>query len=282
MRLDLWLKENKKFSRKKAKQLIDSGKIYVNGKKVHIASWEVGAQDKVLVKQGSAKKGGFVKIVYEDQHIIAVDKPAGLLSVPDDSGENDTMLVWVQSYLRRKFGNKGSFVYPVHRLDAETSGVMVFAKSNAGKKMELLFKQHKIDRRYLAFVEGRIEPERGRFEFKLQKGNFGQGKKVKATKLDKGKKAITDYQAKEYYKDATLIELTMHTGRTHQIRVHLAEAGFPIMGDKLYGAKQGFSRQALHAHALAFKHPVSNKKLNFRSPLPKELQQLQEELRLSS
>ncbi|MFH1874211.1 MAG: RluA family pseudouridine synthase [Pseudomonadota bacterium] len=281
MRLDLWLKENKKFSRKKAKQLIDAGKIYINGKKVHMAGWEVGAQDKVVVKQVQSPKGGYVKVIHEDQHIIVVDKPAGLLSVPDGPEGQESMLAWVQKYLQRKYAKKGAFVYPVHRLDAETSGVMVFALSNAGKKLEDIFKQHQINRRYLAIVEGQLLPESGRFQADLEKGDFKGGKKTKVAKSSTAKKAVTDYQVKEYYQNASLVELTVHTGRTHQIRVHLSEAGFPIIGDKVYGGKQTFARQALHAHALAFKHPVSNKKLKFDSPLPKDLEKLIDELRVS-
>ena len=282
MRLDIWLKDNKKYSRKKAKQLIDAGKIYINGKKVHIASWEVSSQDKVVVKQASSKKKGYVKIIHEDQHIIVVDKPAGLLAVPDGDADKGSLLSWIYSYLCKKYAKKGAFVYPEHRLDKETSGVMVFAKSNSGKKMEGMFKRHQINRRYLALVEGQIMPDAGRFEHSLQKGEFKEGQKTKVAKSGSGKKAITDYYVKEYYQNASLIELTVHTGRTHQIRVHLSEAGYPIIGDKVYGGKQNFPRQALHAHALAFKHPVSNQNLKFNSPLPKDLKDLVDQLRLNS
>lgn len=230
-----------------------------------------------------------LKVYHHDRDIIVVEKPAGVLSVPKErSKAHGTMKDLIRSYMKRKFkGARHSFIAPLHRLDAETSGVMVFALSKAGQKLSNQFKNHRVERTYQAIVAGRIERENGVIKKSLEKGDFGHGKKVKPSK--EGRTAVTEYVVKERYSHATLLDVRVRTGRTHQIRVHLASEGHPVVGDTLYaneakGAKAkeiGFGRHALHAHSLAFKHPVNGKRIFHRSPLPKDMKALVDTLRES-
>ncbi|MBN1282791.1 MAG: RluA family pseudouridine synthase, partial [Proteobacteria bacterium] len=229
-----------------------------------------------------------VKVYHQDRDLIVVEKPGGLLSVPNDKADaRESMIDRVRSFLRRKYRDgKASFVSPLHRLDAETSGVMVFALSRDGQRLTGQFKEHSIQRTYLAIVEGRIERENGVIDRPLEKGEFGEGKKAREAEGPGGRRAVTEYRVKERYKDATLVELSVRTGRTHQIRVHLAAEGFPVLGDALYAKELaekrpelmdevdrtlGFRRHALHAAYLGFKHPSGGRKMTFRSPMPDDM-----------
>ncbi len=253
------------------------------------ADWK-GAKKWLGEKRGAERgEETRLKIYHHDRDIIVVEKPAGVLSVPKDrSKARGTMKDLIRSYMKRKFrGARHSFIAPLHRLDVETSGVMVFALSKAGQKLSNQFKNHRIERTYQTVVAGRIERENGVIKKPLEKGEFGHGKKVRPSK--EGRTAVTEYVVKERYGHATLLEVRVRTGRTHQIRVHFASEGHPIIGDSLYaheakGAKAkeiGFGRHALHANLLAFKHPVSGKRIFHRSPLPKDMKDLVDTLRES-
>ena len=227
-----------------------------------------------------------LKIYHEDRDVIVVEKPAGLLAVPSEKGERerDSLLGEIHSYMRRRHRGKHSFVGPLHRLDAETSGIMVFALSKDGRRLEQQFRDHSIRREYTAIVAGRMEEAEGIIDMPLEKGDFGGGKKVRRAEGGEGKKAVTEFRVKERYSNATLVELRVRTGRTHQIRVHLAEKGFPILGDKLYAERAAsetpeFPRHALHANVLGFKHPSTKKKYSFHSGLPKDMRELIDSLR---
>ena len=231
-----------------------------------------------------------LRIFHEDRDIIVVEKPAGMLAVPADEHEKEreSLLAEIHAYLQRRHPNaKGSFVGPLHRLDVETSGIMVFALSKDGGRLEQQFRDHSIRRDYTAIVAGRLEEEEGIIDIPLEKGEFGEGKKVRpAPEGTEGRRAVTEFRVKERYANATLVELRVRTGRTHQIRVHLAEKGFPLVGDKLYGAGAAtgaphFPRHALHANSLGFRHPVTKKKYTFHSGMPRDMKELLEQLRSS-
>lgn len=274
------------FSRKKIKGLLDSGSVFVNNRKVVIAGWELAVGNKVEVvvsETGKTVSRRRLHVYYEDRDLIVVEKPAGLISVPTEKN-GESLVSEIHAYIKRRHPNyKRSFVLPLHRLDAETSGVMVFALSREGEKLEYQFRDHKIKREYIAIVKGQVKGDGGIIDSPLEKGTFGGGKKVREVGSGLGKKAVTEYQVKERYSDATLLDIKVRTGRTHQIRVHLAGKGHPILGDKLYFENEDsplINRQALHALTLGFTHPVSGKKLTFRSNIPHDMKEVIDKLRM--
>lgn len=303
-RLDHWLtRKLSKISRAQIKTLIDGGRASVNRRRVLIAGWELKSGDTVEVRipdvrapvNGSTKKNNrkvsrpaddfhagsdrYLKILFEDRDLIVVDKPAGVLAEGKEGSPHDQLLAMIRGYLKRKFKeSRGSYVKMLHRLDTETSGAIVAAKSKVGEQLEAAFSDHKIDRVYDAIVCGRIEKEQGKINLPLEKGDFGDGHKVQVSK--DGKRAITEYRVKERYINATWLEVRVATGRTHQIRVHLAHIGHPVIGDKRYGTRDiPFHRQALHARQLGFRHPRTQNKMEFQAKMPNDLNVLIDRLR---
>jgi|SRR3989338_3551382 len=284
MRIDLWLvKKNPGGSRGKIKKLLDEGAVFIGKKKVVMAGWKLKEGDRVSVQNSSVAGKVYLNVYFEDRDIIVVEKPSGFLTEPKEKSPRGNLLTLVKQYLQRKHpGIKDSYVKLLHRLDAETSGIVVLAKSKAGEALEADFRSHKIQRRYSAIVHGALDQGNGRIEYFLEEGDFGGGRKVRVAAGVDGKRAVTDFLVKERYPSATWLDITVHTGRTHQIRVHLEAIGHPILGDKIYRRDAvPFSRQALHASGLIFKHPVTGKKLQFESPLPADLKLLIDRLRLN-
>lgn len=221
----------------------------------------------------------FLEVLFEDRDIIVVNKPAGVLTEPKSDSPHDHLLGMIRGYLKRKHkGSRASFVKLIHRLDCDTTGVMVAAKSRVGEQLEDQFRNHRVDRQYLGIVQGRVEKEEGSISIPLEKGDFHSGRKVRTVK-EGGMKAVTGYRVKERYAESTLLQIQVQTGRTHQVRVHLAEIGHPLAGDKLYGGRMPFGRHALHATRLQFQHPRTKKSLRFEAKLPEDMTQLIDQLR---
>ncbi|OGN67952.1 MAG: hypothetical protein A3I15_06350 [Chlamydiae bacterium RIFCSPLOWO2_02_FULL_49_12] len=245
-------------SKKSLHSWIASERIFVNEALVQDARMQlVPGQALRIAKKSSFLEGG-VKILYQDSHLVVVDKPAGLLSVATAFQKEKTL----HGLLKRKFFRRR--VFPVHRLDQDTSGVMLFAftlPAQAGLKQQ--FARHSIERRYVALVEKEILEE-GRWESFLRED---AAYFVKSCKRG-GMRAVTHYKPLRTEKGYTLLELTLETGRKNQIRVHCSEAGHPVAGDKKYGARTNpYRRLCLHAHFLEFVHPILRKTLSFSSPL---------------
>jgi 23S rRNA pseudouridine1911/1915/1917 synthase len=283
LRLDLFLKEAAKISRKQAKKLIDEGRVRLNGRKVIIASWELQKGDRLLVADendntsvGEAAKNYFLKVIHEDEDVLVVEKTAGVLCEGTKTSLKPPLPEIVYQYLKRAHPHlTHPFVLKLHRLDQPTSGLMVYGKSRRAEPLLEDFKRHRIDRRYIALVEGKVRNEQGRIEVPLVKMPDAKGRKVRPGGKGEGKFSLTEYRVLQHYPDHTLMELNLKTGRTHQVRAHLAYFGHPVVGDSLYGEKQNFSpRLALHASDLGFVHPVTKKKLKFHSKPPKEFQSL--------
>ncbi len=229
----------------------------------------------------------YIDVIYEDHDLLVVNKPRGIIVARDKDEKHDAkpkpaLVDDVQAYIVRKFsGAKASFARPMHRLDKETTGVVLFAKSNAALPLVDAIKRHLVKRKYIAIVEGQVPDSDGTIKLALEKGDFGHGKKVALATKEGSKPAITHYHVIERYENATMVEARLETGFTHQIRVHFAAIGFPLVGDKIYNphGKIRFHRQALHAREVEFKHPVTGKKTVLNAALPKDMEGLIDTLR---
>jgi 23S rRNA pseudouridine1911/1915/1917 synthase len=213
-----------------------------------------------------------IKVYFEDPAIIVIDKPENLLSIASEAEQEKTAYFQLTDYVRRGNPLARDRVWIVHRLDRETSGLMVFAKTERAKEA-LQSNWEKAEKRYEAVVEGRLRGDHGVFESDLDETN--PFKVFSAPPSAVTRHAVTHYRVLARREWRTLVELTLDTGRRHQIRVQLADAGCPIVGDKKYGAKSDpVERLGLHACALRFPHPETGKDLRFDSPLPRELSKL--------
>jgi 23S rRNA pseudouridine1911/1915/1917 synthase len=209
-------------------------------------------------------------IYYEDEHVVVVEKPAGMLTHPAGNVSSGTLV----NALLHHVGNLAPVGGPlrpgiVHRLDKGTSGVLVVARSELGhKKLVAQFSQRTTGRTYVALAERALPLDEGIIEAPI--GRSSRDPKLFAVSPLAAKDAKTTYAVIERFGDeATLLRLRLHTGRTHQIRVHLAYLGYPVLGDETYGSASAvIGRPALHAHSLSFKHPATGERMRFLSPLP--------------
>ncbi len=227
-----------------------------------------------------------LEVLYEDDDAVAVVKPAGLLTHPTEANELDTLLSRVSLWAKRRYGaNRRSYVAVVHRLDKETSGVLVFARSSRGlHDLQAQLRNHTMDRRYVAVVEGDVFGDAGTFDQDLVEDR-GDRRRGVARPGMKGTRAVTEWKVLERFGLATLVEVRLKTGRTHQIRVHFAHAGHPVVGDPVYRDPRrppfpvAFPRQALHAGRLGWVTPAGKPVLVETEP-PADFAQLLDSLRV--
>lgn len=231
-------------------------------------------------------------IVYEDEHLLVVDKPAGMVVHPAAGNADGTLVNALLHHCAGRLSGIGGVARPgiVHRIDKDTSGLLVVAKTDpAHEALSKQFAAHSIDRRYVAVAAGKPMTGSGTVDAALARSSHDR-KKVAIVEADRGKRAVTHWTLTEMLKrDAALIECRLETGRTHQVRVHMASIGHPLVGDPVYGRSRhvhreicmrlDFHRQALHAAVLGFRHPVSGETLTFQSPIPSDIQQLLSALR---
>jgi 23S rRNA pseudouridine1911/1915/1917 synthase len=223
-------------------------------------------------------------IIYEDEHLLVVDKPAGLVVHPAAGNRDGTLVNALLHHCSGSLSGIGGVARPgiVHRIDKDTSGLLVIAKHDkAHEGLAKQFAAHSIDRRYLAIVSGIPRQAEGTIDAPLARSP--QNRKKIAIQ-PRGKRAVTHWKRLELLNDAALVECRLETGRTHQVRVHMASIGHPLVGDPVYGrGKSGhrkllnqldFKRQALHAAHLGFVHPVTKGRLSFDSALPSDMQEL--------
>jgi 23S rRNA pseudouridine1911/1915/1917 synthase len=283
-RLDKFLADNcPGISRTQAQRLIEDGQVTVNGRPEK-AGYRLALGDTVLVRalppapSHLAAEDIPVPILYEDDDILVVDKPAGLTVHPAPGHRGHTLVNAVLAHLASA---PGGAERPgiVHRLDKDTSGVMVIARNAAAHaNLAAQFKQHKVTKVYLALVRGHLTPEEGIIEAAIGR-DAGDRKKMAVTGENRGRQAVTRYRVTRYIGNCTYLEVMPRTGRTHQIRVHLAAIGYPVVGDATYGVKSPLlSRQFLHAHRLGFSLPSTGKYVEFTSPLPADLEQTLKEI----
>ncbi|MDA0284182.1 MAG: RluA family pseudouridine synthase [Planctomycetota bacterium] len=231
----------------------------------------VSIRDQADVRAQSQLPAG-MKILFQDASLIVIEKPENLLSMASDSEREKTAQAYLTNYLRRGQRQRPERVWIVHRLDCETSGLMVFAKTEAAK---VVLQSHwtRAEKRYLAVVEGAPPESSGVLKSHLDESS--PFKVYSAPHSDQTRQAVTHYRVIRKGSDLALVELTLETGRRNQIRVHLSDIGCPIIGDSKYDARTNLARRlGLHASYLQFEHPSSGEVLHFESPLPDALARL--------
>jgi 23S rRNA pseudouridine1911/1915/1917 synthase len=284
MRLDKRVAQQFGLSRRSAFDAVRRGQVDVCGKTCLEPGREVTQESSVAYNPDRPRPETSARrliVLYEDPHILIVDKPAGVLTQPTPDRERDTLLERAGVYLRRTRKAARSFVGIVHRIDKNTSGaVLLVCSPKALRPFQEIFRTHAVERWYLAVVEGPVRPPSGTLDWPLV-AERGDGRRGIARRGKHGLAAITHYQEVEQFGGtATLLACRLETGRTHQIRIHLAEAGFPIVGDAVYRSKtrapfpMTFPRQALHAHTLGFVHPITGQAVLVEAPLPPDLNEL--------
>ncbi|MET0372858.1 MAG: RluA family pseudouridine synthase [Rhizorhabdus sp.] len=232
-------------------------------------------------------------IAYEDEHLIVIDKPAGLVVHPAAGNFDGTLVNALLHHCKGSLSGIGGVERPgiVHRIDKDTSGLMIAAKTDpAHVGLAAQFAKHSIDRRYKAIIAGQPRPAEGTVDAPLARSTANR-KKIAIVEDGRGKRAVTHYSTITRLKGATLVECRLETGRTHQVRVHMASLGHPLLGDPVYGRTRpehrellnrlNFKRQALHAARLGFIHPVTSAALCFESEIPSDMCELFSELTIS-
>ena len=288
MRLDLLLiRRYPALSRRKARDVIEKGQVSVGAELVREAGRDLPEAAAISFdpnRKALPKARLTLPVLHQDEHVLVIDKPAGLLSVPatPGAGAEDTALGRVQDYARR-LKPHGGYAERVHRLDRDTSGALAFALSREARAgLIRTFRDHRIERRYLAIVAGQPRAESGTIDAPVREA-WVSGRRGVAAPGEAAQPARTHWRLCERLAGASLVELTLETGRQHQVRVHLAHLGLPILGDPVYGrpgrGRPLASRPMLHAAHLAFAHPVTGVKVAVDSPLPADFARVLAKLR---
>lgn len=286
-RLDSFVADQvEQLSRSVVKSLINEGQVLVNGTRQK-ASYHVREGDEISIEIPEPQVLELVprdiplEIIYQDEDLAVINKPKGLVVHPAHGNWDYTLVNALLYHIKDLSGINGQ-IRPgiVHRLDKDTSGVMVVAKNDvAHRSLAAQIKDHSIKREYIALVHGTIKENLGTIDAPI--GRSKVDRKKMAVIAD-GRPAVSKYQVLERYHNYSLVKVELLTGRTHQIRVHFAYIKHPVVGDPLYGSgKKHFNldSQALHAHLLGFIHPRNGKYLEFTSPLPEYFQEIITSLR---
>jgi len=279
-------------SRERLKALIRSGAVETEGKALRDPAVKVRGEEALRIAVPEAAPAHNepqeipLEIVFEDEHLLVVDKPAGLVVHPAAGNLDGTLVNALLYHCRGSLSGIGGVARPgiVHRIDKDTSGLLVVAKTDvAHEGLAKQFAAHTIERRYLAIVNGIPKAAQGTVDAPLARSATNR-KKIAIVEGKRGKRAVTHWRRLGVLADAALVECRLETGRTHQVRVHMASIGHPLLGDPVYGrsekthgkvlSKLGFQRQALHAAGLGFTHPVTKNRLSFSSPMPPDMQEL--------
>lgn len=278
--LEEYLKNKLEISARNRQKLFHSSGVMVNGKKA-FSKRILKENDVVSVKvqrdkdYGVIPEKGNVEIIYEDDYVIALNKPAGILVHPAGQTTKGTLANYLAGYFQEK--KQIITIRPLHRLDRDTSGIVLFAKSaEIQKKLTEAFAENKIHRQYIALVTGELKEKEGRIEAPIGKDKRNPNRrKISAD----GQRAITNYKLLKTVEinseKISLAELRLETGRTHQIRVHMAHLGNPVLGDKMYGRISRFiKRQALHASEMKFVNPIIDKIIKITAPIPNDFNEI--------
>ena len=286
-RIDAYLSsKNDDFSRVAIQRLIEEQKILVNGKKTK-ASYKVQENDKITLEEVIPKEISLkaqeipIEVIYEDNDIIVVNKPKGLVVHPANGNPDGTLVNAIMAICKDSLSGIGGELRPgiVHRLDKDTSGLLIVAKNDkAHINMSEQIKNHEVEKTYIALVRGFVKDNEATINMPI--GRSSKDRKKMAV-VNTGKEAITHFKVIERYDKYTLLEIKIETGRTHQIRVHLSQIGYPIVGDGVYSNGKNewnIEGQCLHAKKLKFKHPITGENLNLEAPLPDYFKEVIREL----
>src|SRR5205085_3724044 len=276
-------------SRERLKALIRSGAVEAGGKPVRDPAVKVRGEESLRVAVPEPTPAHNepqdipLKVLFEDEHLLVVDKPPGLVVHPAAGNLDGTLVNALLHHCGGSLSGIGGVARPgiVHRIDKDTSGLLVVAKTDpAHDGLAKQFAAHSIDRRYLAIVNGIPKTSGGSIDAALARSATNR-KKIAIVDGHRGKRAVTHWKRLEALKDAALVECRLETGRTHQVRVHMASIGHPLVGDPVYGRSSKthgrllkelqFHRQALHATELGFTHPVTKHRLSFTSAMPPDM-----------
>ncbi|NJC88675.1 MAG: RluA family pseudouridine synthase [Desulfuromonas sp.] len=278
VRLDLFLAGALEGGRGMIKRMIDLGGAHVDGRRVRRCSLSVVAGQHIELHVDGLPLEPFrldtARIIYRDRYLLALDKPAGVATQPTPARYQGTIYAALQQFLSES-GQVSLGM--VQRLDRDTSGVLVFSThSRAHKGLTAAFSEHRVTKRYLALVAGCLEHDAGEMQSQLARRRATN----RMVSVERGgKPALTRYRRLACYDGASLVEVEIPTGRSHQIRIHFAEAGHPLLGDQAYGGPVmvggvTIARQMLHASELCLDHPVSGARLELKSPLPEDFQKV--------
>ena len=280
-RIDVFVAQNTDYSRNSVQLLLEEGKISVNGKNIS-KSYKMKTGDKLEIIVEAAKDVGIVAedipldIYYEDNDLLVVNKPKGMVVHPANGNESGTMVNALMFHCKDSLSGINGEIRPgiVHRIDKDTSGLLVVAKNDiAHEHLAKQFKDHSINRIYYAIVYGNVKEDSGDIEAPI--GRHKTDRKKFCITETNSKYAFTHYDVVDKLNGFTLVKLKLKTGRTHQIRVHMQSKGHPLAGDPVYGPKNCITElkgQALHAGVLGFIHPTTNEYIEFSSPWPEEFE----------
>ena len=284
IRLDKYLSEHTEYSRSMIAKLLSNDFILLNGKKPK-ASVLVKENDEIEIKDGYKEEINIepqkmdLDIVYEDNDVLVLNKPSGLVVHPGSGNRSNTLVNGLLEYTNNLSDVNGE-ERPgiVHRLDKDTSGLMLVAKTNAAHQvLSQDFTNHDVKREYYALIKGVFPHNTATIDAPI--GRDEKNRKKMAVTANNSKEAITHVTVLKRYKDYTLVKLDLETGRTHQIRVHMAYIGYPVINDPLYSNKNATEfGQFLHSKTITFKHPITKEEMHFECDLPDYFQEFLDEL----
>ena len=287
VRLDAYIASKQSdLSRSNIQKLIDSGDILVNNS-IKKMSYKVQEGDVIHINVPEAREANIkpenipIDIIYQDNDIIVVNKPKGLVVHPADGNPDGTLVNAIMAICKDGLSGIGGELRPgiVHRLDKDTSGLLIVAKNDkAHRLMSEQIKNREVRKIYIALVKGVVSENEATIDMPI--GRSTKDRKKMAVRKD-GKEAVTHFKVLKRYPNYTLLEVKIDTGRTHQIRVHMAEIGHPVVGDMVYSSGKnefGVEGQMLHAKSLDFKHPITGKQMHLEAPLPKYFEDVLDKL----
>lgn len=286
-RIDSYITKKKELSRVAVQRLIEKGKILVKGKKTK-ASYKVQEDDEITVEEEAPKEVAIkaqeipLEIIYQDDDILVVNKPKGIVVHPANGNPDGTLVNAIMAICKDSLSGIGGEIRPgiVHRIDKDTSGILIVAKNDkAHINLSEQIKNHEVQKTYIALVRGIVKENEATINMPIGRSTKDR-KKMAVTA--KGKEAITHFRVLERFPkhNTTLLEVKIETGRTHQIRVHLAQIGYPIIGDTTYSSGKnewGIQGQCLHAKSLCFRHPITQKEMFLEAELPEYFRKILEE-----